>query len=65
MNAECLICQTSLCKHGFCRDRDCPNAFDGDDCHCQDCAEAQHQERIANYYGGDWPQTFREEQITR
>lgn len=62
---SCEVCGYSLCKHGFCRDLDCEGSRDEKGYQCQDCAEAQQQRMIEDYYGGDTPQTDREREEVR
>ena len=59
---DCELCGESFCKHGLCTNRGaCPNSRDKEGWDCQDCAEEAEQRAIEAYYGGDGPQTLREE----
>jgi ribosomal protein L32 len=65
---DCELCGSSLCAHGLCRNTGdpwtdgCAKSRGSYGYQCQDCGEAQEQQRIADYYGGDTPQTDRERQ---
>lgn len=69
---ECSLCGANLCAHGLCtntgdpRTDGCTNSRGVDGYCCQNCAEAQHERWLSDYYGGDTPQTDRErEEVAR